>query len=67
MFPGMLRLVHAFVEAAPMLLLQLHVLLATSKTVKPINELDPIRDEPIAGWLVLSIPRHFFVFIFYYV
>lgn len=45
----MLRLVHAFCEAAPMLLLQLHILLKDAD-LQTANELviapDPTVDEP---------------------
>ncbi|CAH2057167.1 unnamed protein product, partial [Iphiclides podalirius] len=48
----MLRLVHAFCEAAPMLLLQLHILLKDSN-LEPPNELgvtpEPSIDEPSAN------------------
>lgn len=46
---GMLRLVHAFCEAAPMLLLQLHILFKDASR-EQINELgvtpEPNIDEP---------------------
>lgn len=44
-FSGMLRLVHAFCEAAPMLLLQLHILLKDAN-LESTNELVGVTPEP---------------------